>query len=258
MEKVGKTQEPSLEGPPRSKVEIVKDEKGIVSHVFITEDDKRFDLYEYIPTGVTFVSSDFIGYKFFPGDPNDKEHPPLVAFPPKEIDTISGRLGLLHEMGHAIREYGEDKRRQSSSQYFMELIHLIDLIVNAIRKSDTYQQLENQEEREKYISHEFEKTRKSGWPPQLQSDERMLESIQALAQEERAVWAEALRLYRKIKKEKDIDILGQTTSAHLRSLIDTDLASYQNRYGKLIPEQQVRLFLTRKYAPETRRLPAVK
>src|SRR3989338_4811890 len=162
-----KVQEPQLESSPQSKAEILKDEKGVVSHIFIKEGDKKFDLYEYMPEGVKFVSSDFIGYKFFTGDPNDKEHPPLLAFPPKEVDTVSGRLGILHEMGHATREYGKDKPRQSSSRYFMELIHLIDLIVKAIRKSDTYQQLENQEAREKYISLEFAKTRKSGWPSEL-------------------------------------------------------------------------------------------
>jgi len=230
--------------PLQSTVEVVVGEKGVASNVFIVEGEKKFDLYEYLPKGAKFVADDFFGHKFFPGDfENDKGLPPRVTFPREGINSVSGKLGILHEMGHAIMAH---ERGQSRSPHFMDVIHTIDLVMRAIKKSDVYEQLKTQQERDEYLLQEFEKARKSGWPPELQSDEKMAESIQALAQEERSAWAGALQLSRKIKTEKNIDMFDEATFNDIRKLIDSDLKDYQDAYGKLVPEQRAKLFLVNK------------
>lgn len=245
MESFEKTQEQiPQERRLQSQIEVMRDEKGITSNVFIVEKDKKFDLYEYLPRGVVFVSTDLPKYEFRNGDPKSKDHPPLVCFPQKEANSVSGRLGILHEMGHAIVA----ERNNYRSSLYESLQRYIPLVVKSIRQSAEYEKLEDQKSRESYIAREFQRAIKNS--PMPESDENILVAIKDQARVERSAWANALQLYRKIKKEKGINFLGETNSKEILEMVNSNLASYQSAYGILVPKQQVKLFLTKKYLPD--------
>lgn len=225
----------------QSQIEVVRDEEGLTTAVIVREGDNVFDLYDYLPDGTIFIAHKLhLGYQYWPGDSKSEGHPPKVCFPEEEINSTSGRLGILHEMGHAIDAtrrkppvpYGAPRRQRD-----------IFLIVREIQKSEEYQQLGGQDEKDEHLVQEFREAIKSG--PLAMSDEEILVSIKGLAREERDAWAASLRLHRQIKKEKGVDLFGGMTNKEITTSLEEDLAAYQRLYAMLVPQPRPKLFLTK-------------
>jgi hypothetical protein len=70
---------------------------------------------------------------------------------------------------------------------------------------------------------------------------------QFLARNERAAWAEALKLYRRIKKEKGIDLFEGMTNQELKNFLEKDLESYDVIFHHLMPNPQLKLFLIKNF-----------
>lgn len=225
-----------------SKIEVVKDGTGRIKSVMIIEGDKKIDLYEFLPIGTVFIANDQANYLFWPGDPKSKNHPPMVEFPVQEVNSINGRLGILHEIGEAICA---SKCNYPDWYFSNNIIRTIEVTIKFIWRRLEYRRLKKQASKDNYLRKEFWKEMESG-PSFKYSREIILATIRKLARKERDAWAEALKVYRRIKSEKGIDILGGVKSESITKALEGDLASYHLAYGILVPEYQGTLFLNKK------------
>ena len=233
----------------KSQIEVVQPSKSTynIQHLFVVEGDKRFDLGEYLPKGVLFREGQ--EWAFSPEKKKESlfsvEDPPNVRVPLHEINTQSGRLALLHEMGHAIEEIKLDRAQPAKLR---KLITDISNILITIRRSSEYLDIESQDDRDDYLKKKFHGMRKSTAFSELGDDETFLNAIQQLARDERNAWANALLLYRKIKRDKGVSFLGEMNKDEVFALIEDKLATYQKTYSTLAGEQGAKLFFSKQPA----------
>lgn len=217
-------QEPQLE----SKIEIVKDETGQTANVFVIKSEKKFDLTDYLPKDTKFFAnySSSAKYRYWDRHTVSIGQAPIVEFPSVEVNSRSGRLGILHEMGEAIgyeRKYFPESWRHTLSE--------IDSIVRAIvKKEPNYKRFKIEKNRRAYLVkklHEY-------------MNERVYLSakyaIKNLIQKEEKAWEIALKLHQKIIEEKGIDLLEGMTKDEISLAINNDLLNYRTKYQNLFPE----------------------
>jgi len=240
LDKLDETKAP--EKQLESLAEVVDRPEG-EQEVSILAGDRRVVLNEYLPKGFLFDGSDGAEFKCHAGQPDywsgkAPEHAPRVEFPPEKLNTLEGRLSLLHEMGHGllmgVREF-EPKR------YHAYLRSIAEEIIHSIQRSSLYQEAKSPDERQKVYIEEFKKAwqhrseqkQKAGHAPLRYED--LTAAIRELAEWERGAWAEALRLRTRIAKEKGIDVLEgadtRTLFAHIKTV---GLKSYEEAYKPLM------------------------
>ncbi len=226
-----------LQGLLESKIEITKDQGGKTIGVIVIEGEKRLDLCEFLPEGTVFYAHDsppgftFSGYHFWPRDLRSSDNSSIVDFPVREMNSPSGRLGILHEIGHALTTIPS-----WYSYYDRDLFRLIQLTTKFICESPQYQRLKTQKYRDALLVKEFYRQMQSS--PVPKSEEEIEKCIKAFFRDERMAWAVGLKLYRRIKDERGIDLLGGMKREEAFNMVNHDLESYQNIYGKLLPENK--------------------
>jgi len=231
----------------KSQIEIMEDKDGKIDLV-VTEGDNRASFKDFMPSGVAL--------KTVKGNKDDMEYDLIgrnVFFAPAEINSVEGRLALLHEVGHAIsfaeygglidqlREFKEIRKRISVARYEVSMF--------VLRTKDTKFRMLSSKEKRAYLDKKMVQEIKALHIPK----EKLAEYIKFLAQCERRGWAEGLKLYRKIKKEKNIDLFEGIKNKVIIDLVKDPLKSYERICGELLPEQQFKLFLVKKFSEEDKK-----
>ncbi len=231
---------PVLEKEPKEKfksqIEIIKGENGDLADLLITDGAKQVSLKEFLPSGIKFDLENSI----FSYSHKDKK----IRCDPERFNTLGGRLALLHEIGHAI-DFSKNPELEKIAEG--DVSKQIGEIRLAFITSWKYINLPDEESRKAYLLEELAREiRKSDIP-----EDRLAEFIKSIASIERMGWAEALKLYRKIKKDGDLDLLeGAKTKNIIGWLEQASLGIYDKVYGELLPEQQFKLFLIKKFGGE--------
>ena len=212
----------------KSKINIIKDREGRVSSVIAIEGKKSFDLSELLPEGTVFVVSDalpgspFYGFHYRPGNPRSSDDPPMVKFSSRGINSQSGRIGLLHEIGHAI----------ISSPGRRGLFRTISLTIELVEVSPEINKLKTQKDYDAFLVKEFYRQMKER--PDPVTEEEISHCINDVIRDEEMAWEAALKLYHKVKDEKGIDLLGGLSEEEISKTANIDLASYRDVYGKFL------------------------
>jgi len=234
----------SLEKPPileqeseekfKSYIEIAREKESNSADLVIIEGDKQVSLQEFLPSGVKF-SLKRLGMVFSYNLENKEVH-----FQTRNLNTLGGRLSLLHEMGHAI-DFSKNPESEKATEG--DIWKQISEIRTALSSSKEFFDLPDEKSRNAYmlegLIREFQKL-------DIPED-RLVEFTKSLARDERTAWAEALKLYRKIKKDKDLDLLeGAKTKDIIEFMEQASLGQYYKFFKRLLPEQQFKLFLVKK------------
>lgn len=236
MEKFPKPEKAERAEKFSSHLKISKTPEGEVLE--LVEGNKKINFKNFVPDGVEFITEDFLNFAY---DPENR----VLTIDEAKLNSLKGRLSLLHEMGHAI---DFDKNKGDSAEWIAqrELFEKINAIKIAILFSKNYSQSLTREAREAYFIKTFAEGVKT-----LKIPEPDLEKfIKMLAKEERTAWAEALKLYRRIKQETEIDLLGGTQFKEMSQLLEDPLENYEKILGQLLPNQQAKLFLAKKFNKE--------
>ncbi len=198
-------------------------------------------LNEYLPAGIRFVAREGAKFRYYVGEPGyrarENQNPPRIEFPPERLNTLGGRLALLHEIAHTRLERAQTR---TMSPYNFMLLDIAGEIADRIRESNDYQ-AQTPESRDNFFITEFKKEwlRKSNEeiaanrPPLRYEDLNV--AIRQLIPMERSSWAEALKLRNLIQKKHGIDILeGASKEAIFAHIEAVALRGYQETYGPLL------------------------
>jgi len=213
-----------------SVIEIIKDPKGNTTSVIAVEGEKKLDLSELLPEGTVFVVNDAClrspnyGFHYRHGDPRSGDRPSTIEFPAAEINSQSGRLGMLHEIGHALTD---PSNRQG-------LFRTIRLTIELVEASPEIDKLKTQEDCDAFIVKEFHRQMKER--PMPITDEEISICINRIIRDEEVAWETVLILHHKVKDEEGIDLLGGLSDEKISEIANIDLASYRNTYMKFLPE----------------------
>lgn len=231
----------------QSHIEIeYEDEKRIrIRSLIVKEEERILDLSKLLPSSADFLASHNNLFQFWPSNPRQ-----FVEFPADRVNLLSGRLGILHEMGHAVDAARSVELQRGyyggpSFYYDPNLIEIardVRTVLNRIYLSPQFNRLLSITDQERYVAKHFQD--EMGNFRIKRSAEEIDEFVKKLAHTERIAWACALKLYRKIRKENGIDFLGGVESKEISRLIESDLKSYQDLYGLLVP-QETKLFLSK-------------
>lgn len=229
----------------KSRAEVRNREDGI-QEVAIVAGKQRVVLNEFLPKGTRFTGSE--GAKKFSYDPGRlgyspdmQEYMARIEFPSEKLGTLRGRLSLLHEMGHGLYARSSDRNPHNPRDF--DLLNIAGGIADSILKSEAYQSIPLPNDRKDFYLSEFNKE----WRHQSERRERerpgiaplryseLASAIHGFAKMERASWAEALQLSRRIKKERGVDILDGADSKVILPLIEAvSLRSYEEVYMPLL------------------------
>lgn len=225
----------------KSQIEVVKSEKGKPLDVLITEGDKKVGLKKFIPEGIRLIDSK--SEALFTYFPISKQ----LHFNVKEINSLAGRLGLIHEIGHSI-DFRDEKRAQEW-QLLKEVRNQLRKIFQPLLELETYKQTSNWKKPEFLAKHlpEILPVIRDNIP-----QDKLENYVKCLADFERVAWANALKLYRKIKQEEGVDLFAGIKNKEIIQAIEGPLGGYEKFSGQLLPEQQFKLFLIKKFGEEAK------
>lgn len=216
-----------------SQIEIIYDREGEPGDLFIREGDKKINLREFMPKKVLLRFADRFAYDSVNN---------IIFLEQLEITTPKGRLALLHEIGHSIDfQNNEVQQKQLAVQDIAKRINKVQvkLII-----SEPSEYLEDQKKHEAYLTENLPKIIK-----ELNIPVKSIEFfIKNMARNERTAWAEALKLHRKIKRDAGINILGDLENKEVIDFMKDALGKYEKVFGQLLPEQEIKLFLAKKFS----------
>ena len=226
----------------RSRAEVESREDG-EQEVAIVEDERRVVLNEFLPGDVRFAGTK--GAEF--GHRNirnprakseDKMFVGQVEFPPEELNTLTGRLALLHEMAHGIKGFSSPDR---PNRKMRETIDTAYKVYDSIKRSRALQEIASPEEHNSRYVEEFKK----GWERENTEHQKkgfaalryteLAKAIETLAGYERNTWVEALALHHRIKENSGVDILGGASTKEIFRVVESEaLGDYERIYGPLL------------------------
>ena len=224
----------------QSQVQVVRDaEKGEIITFALGE--KSVAVNDYLPQGVAFTEAEDEKFVYEFGyqekESGQREHIEKIYFSKQRLETLSGRLALLHEIGHAL--YGRSGR-SPHDRYYRYLIHVADKIIDSIRASQAYRAVEESTQKRDYFVEQFKEQWKREGERRVASSQTPLRydeltsAINDLAVIERGAWAEALQLRRRIQNERNLDILDGAQSTEIFPEIEAiALQSYERAYEPL-------------------------
>lgn len=217
-------------------ITVINCKEGQILEVDAGEQKAR--LNDFLPEGVEFAGSEGARYNF---DYDDSNSPPWetiieykVRFPLEEINSVKGRLGLLHEMGHAANDLAQDAKGDKFRHLIRGMAYLIrDKIVD----SPNYKNIEDSASKNEYYIKQFKKRwrkesyRNTGEGVPYLTFSRFLGQVDEWEQEEYDAWTRALEIYKRIKKETSIDLLRGATNNDIFNQINFYLARYEELWG---------------------------
>jgi len=220
----------------RSRVQVIGSLEG-GQIVEIVDGERRVALNRYLPERVHLIGSKDLPF----GYRNITEGGSWIGqveFDPRRSNTLKGRLALLHEMGHGIDASSPENQMRKDQH------HLIDTaykIYESIMESDEWEKNVSAEHRDERFVEEFKKR----WEKENtdHQDKRfaplryrdLVETIKTLAERERHAWAETLLLRRRIRRDTDVDVLEEATTADIFRVVESEaLGSYERIYGPLL------------------------
>lgn len=231
-EHVKKAGEKAQEKPP-SRIEVVRGEEKEILDLIVEDGAKKFSVKEYAPPAVSFKKNWAFAYY-----PEER----VVGIRTKELPIAFGRLALLHEIGHAIDyekhpEFLEERKKTEDTERVIRRANIDVLAEEDIE----YTSKLKEEERNKILMEKFyENVKKLNLP-----QDELKNYIDLSVRLERGAHAEALNLYRKIKKDKEIDLLAGLKNKDIIELTNYSLKANDDIYRFLYPEERVKLFLAR-------------
>lgn len=236
---------PTLEKEQKEKFEfktdIIKDKEGKVVDIEFVDKDKKLRLQEILPPDVKLNASKFFAFSY---DPTIR----TLTFDVNEnINSLMARLGFLHETGHAI-DFDKNPEIVGELIEHRDILQKIADIQLDIISSESYSKL-LPEQKGEYLFRALSRGLKNSNVPK----DKLSELIKIKARNERMGWAEALKLYRRIKKDKGLDILTGFKNKEIFELMNNALGNYEKVYRDLLPEHQAKLFLVKKYGGENKK-----
>jgi hypothetical protein len=220
-----------------SNFSLVEDKLGNQELFLISQDGERFRLNDYVPNGVDLRGGPKKKFSF---GTQQLEHPDgklievhQVSFDSEIIDSVQGRLGLLHEIGHAI-DYEENGDEAVELRFILRKIKLD--IVNSV----DFMWMDESEEKKEWFLKEFkEKWRKAAKEYTEMDGLRfkyidLIDALKELVRSERDAWSNGLKLYRKIKTEHGVDLLEGTDTSEVFESVHRALATYERAYGSIV------------------------
>jgi hypothetical protein len=222
-----------------SALSIVEDKLGNQELFLILEDGERLRLNDYLPQGIDFKGSPQDKFSF---GTQQLEHPSgetieiaRVSFDSELIDSVQGRLGLLHEIGHAI-DYAEN------GDEAIELRYILRKIKSDIINSVEFGWMDESDEKKDYFLKEFKEKWRNAARKYTETEGLrfrymdLIEALKELVRSERAAWSNGLNLYRKIKSERNIDLLEGANVLEVFDTVDRALTTYEQGYGSIIDD----------------------
>ena len=232
--------------PLESRFVVVENENKKQELILKSSEGNEFSLNEYLPEDVVFkgaVGNEF-SYAFADvGPPYRRIIEHQVRFDTNTIDTVGGRLALLHEIGHAI-DYSS-----SPESKIAKFTHLTRSLISQIRHdivhSPEYLSIQDPEEKEVFFVQKF----REGWKVKAKefAGERiphfkykdLITGFGHMVREERAAWANALRLYRRIKTEHSVDLFENAETSEVFDWVNGKaLASYEGAFGSILDDYE--------------------
>ena len=224
-----------------SRIEIITNSKGY-QELYVVTGDQKVCLNDFIPKELAFWGK--LGGSFCFRE-NDDNSPPTrrivqreISFPIEEIDTVYGRLALIHETGHGLRSFKPDFVMTHGIVYQLAL-----LVISEIKESDQFNKIETPEARNKFLVQEFKKRYEEEAVVKLNFPIKykiFLRELESMVIEERGAWAEALNMYRRIKEESGVDILDGLSSDEIFSEINSKfLGKYEETFGLFLKDKSV-------------------
>lgn len=234
-----KEKEPQL----KSQIEIIKDSKEIATSILVREGDKTIELLELLPANVIYQvrneGSPFSDYYY------SWDNPARVSFPAREINTIDGRLAMLHEIGHAI--YAEEHQEKHPPYDDLAILHF--RIFEKYAKLSAAYKRTKPENRDKYLTKKFEqemikKDRNPYFKDQGGYRLMLFREIKLLFKHEREAWKEALKFRRKILQQKGIDLLANIDDQRIKKTLAQSFDLRLQTYDKYFTPEQQQEFVT--------------
>lgn len=218
---------------PLSHIEVVRGEGKEILDLIVEEGSKKFSVKEYAPPAVAFKKSWAFAYY-----PEEK----VVSLRTKELPIAMGRLSLLHEIGHAIdyEKHPELLEERKKTENVEREIRRAPMGVLADEDIEHTSKLSDEERLKMLMQMFHEKVKKLNLPQDM-----LKKYIDLAVRSERAAHAEALNLYRQIKKEKEIDLLAGLKNKDIIELTNYPLKVNDDIYRFLYPEERMKLFLAR-------------
>ena len=228
-----------------SKFALIENEGADQELILTSSDGKKLRLNDHLPENVKFNGG---AHNIFAcGYPENNARQPgkshiNISFDSTQIDTVQGRLGLLHEIGHAL-DYPRPKEEKLSFLTRMIMRGIRRNIINSVEymRMDVGGSLTENSETKK---REFVKQFRKKWqavgreyanekdPPYRYND--LIEALGYMVREERDAWSNGLKLFKKIKTEQGIDILEGAKTSEIFDSVDGALATYEEGYGSIL------------------------
>jgi hypothetical protein len=223
-----------------SKFRLVEDKLGSQELFLSSQEGEDLRLNDYLPKGVEFRGGP--EGKFSCGT-QSLEHPDgelinihQVSFDSEIIDTAYGRLALLHEIGHGIDYVENNGDKEAESRFVIRNIRR-DIINGA-----DYMWMDESEEKQKWFLEEFKERWRNAAKKYTEKDglkfryKDLIDALQEFVRSERDAWSNGLKLYRKIKAERGIDILEGARTSEIFESANNALATYEAAYGLILDD----------------------
>lgn len=225
-----------------SNIEVINDQKED-QRLSVSEGDGHICLNDYLPAEVNFAGLSDGQFRFWKDDSgsapwrSDCEY--KIEFPLDKINNLSGRLGLLHEIGHA-------RNFSSSSQvneYEFFIRELTDNLKYSIKNSEDYKKIQDLRERDNFFINKF----KQDWRGATQEFRKnipnfpyqnAIQAIEYIVESERNAWAEGLKLYRLIQKENKIDLFAGVSHEEIFDSINYAMGTYEKEWSVFINNEE--------------------
>jgi hypothetical protein len=236
--------------PLESKFRLTTNENGNQELVLVLPDGKhKLNLNHYLPGNVKlrggpnnkFSCKELEKSEFLP----EKAIPQVeVTFDSEQIDTVRGRLGLLHEIGHGV-DYPRPAAEKFSSLQKMIIKEIKRDIVDSVEymwmePNMFMDDSEDSKDKQAFFIAQFRKKwREAGKKYAAKAGPKfkygdLIEALGFLVRSERDAWGNALKLYKKIKTQHNIDLLEGAKGSEIFYSVDRALATYERAYGSII------------------------
>ncbi|HEY0010737.1 MAG TPA: hypothetical protein VGB97_02375 [Candidatus Paceibacterota bacterium] len=227
-----------------SKFRLAEDRQALQvgsQELFISlHDREELRLNDYVPEGVEFrgepKSRFSCGIQTFTLPDGEVTNIYEVRFNSETIDTVQGRLGLLHEIGHAI-DYAEHNGDEGIESRFVIKKIESDIINNA-----EFMWMDESEEKQRWFLQTFKKKWREAakeYSAEVGLKFRykdLIDGLREFVRCERDAWGKGLNLYRKIQSERGIDVLEGAESTEIFDSVNRALKSYERGYGSIIDD----------------------